>query len=110
MLGAWPAAEMQQRDDVQDPEGAGDRDEVPVRRPGSQLVFVLQASGLTAFLASPVSPGYWWYLAVRDRRLGLSLFVLGWLTVFLGLLAFRWRWARPAAALCAAAAAACFFL
>ena len=100
---------MQDRDDdAQAGDGANDRGDVDARR--GSLVFVLQALGLTAFLASPVSPGYWWYLAVRDRRLGLSLFVLGWLAVFLGLLAFRWRWARPAAALCAAAAIGCFFL
>ena len=105
------AANMQERDgDAKEADGASDRGEVFVRRPRSQLVFVLQALGLTAFLMSPISPGYWWYLAARDHRLTQSILVLGWLALFLGLLAFRWRWARPAAALCAVSAIACFFL
>ena len=95
-------------EDVQGTGGADDR-EVDERPSKGQVAFVLQALGLTLFFVSPLTPGYWFVLSTSNRRLGQSIFVLGCLAVFLGLLAFRWRWARPVAALCAAAAIAGFF-
>src|SRR5262245_43192449 len=98
---------MQERDDdVLLEDGARDRGEVGARTPSEQLTFVLAAALLVLFISFAL--GLWGVLFF-PQVVGRPSGRLACIAAFLGLLAFRWRWARPAAAVCAAVAVASLF-
>ena len=94
---------------LQGADSASNRDETLLRRPTSeltQLTYVLCALLLTciAFLFALLA---WGTLTNGDAIPSRRTTILLGFAVFLGLLAFRWRWARIAALVSAVAAVAC---